>query len=282
MIILGVHGLAPKPKKLQLELWWRKCILDGLRLNCGVEPDLKFEMVYWADLLHDKTVSYEENEEPYIPVTGAGKLPTYKEGWRDSMIAGALEVGGNSLDWAKRHFGLGALADAVLKSKLNDLSRYYENKKERMAMCSQLRVKLFDHRDKRITLIAHSMGSIIAYDVLREIGRNSLMQGFQLAHFITIGSPLGLPHVTTKIWEHSHLVRTPSVVQKWTNLSDRGDMVCLDAHLADDFDPNDAGVQVEDHLVLNGYVGLKGKANHHKAYGYLRTREFSEFILRLL
>ena len=59
-------------------------------------------------------------------------------------------------------------------------------------------------------LIGHSMGSIIAYDVLRIVGRQTPL--VPVDHFITIGSPLGLPHVKTKIYEENDLVRTPSVV----------------------------------------------------------------------
>ncbi len=38
------------------------------------------------------------------------------------------------------------------------------------------------------------------------------------------------------------------------------------------------GVPVEDDLVLNDYTSSKGKRNHHKSYGYLRTPELSEHI----
>jgi hypothetical protein len=54
------------------------------------------------------------------------------------------------------------------------------------------------------------MGSIIAYDVLRIIRRET--PPVPVDHFVTIGSPLGLPHVKTKIYEENDLVRTPSVV----------------------------------------------------------------------
>ena len=102
----------------------------------------------------------------------------------------------------------------------------------------------------------------------------------------TIGSPLGLPHVKSKIVSERaydgkgrERVRTPSVVTKsWKNYADRKDPVALDVHLSDDFQGNRNGIRVEDDLVLNGYTSPAGDANHHKSYGYLRTPEMSEQI----
>jgi hypothetical protein len=67
-------------------------------------------------------------------------------------------------------------------------------------------------------------------------------------------------------------------VRRWTNLADRRDPVAVDVHLADEFEPNDWGVSVEDRLVINGYVAPSGKPNHHKIYGYLRAPELSQLV----
>ena len=92
-------------------------------------------------------------------------------------------------------------------------------------------------------------------------------------YFITIGSPLGLPHVMYKIEEENSLLRTPSIVRKWSNFSDRRDPVAIDTHLSDDYDANDMGVVVKDDLVLNDWGGI-----NHKSYGYLRTPEVLKVI----
>ena len=115
------------------------------------------------------------------------------------------------------------------------------------------------------------MGSIIAYDVLREIGRND--PHFRLRHFVTIGAPLGLPHVIYKIREEHGRARTPSVVDRWTNFADRRDPVAFDVHLRGDFRANDRGVRVVDDLVINDYP-----RNPHKSYGYLRAPEVTDAI----
>ena len=93
---------------------------------------------------------------------------------------------------------------------------------------------------------------------------------------------LGLQYVLNKIRNENAAVRTPSVVRRWTNLADRRDPVAVDVHLADDFEPNDRGVCVEDKIVINGYRSLEGKPNHHKIYGYLRTPELTELVRSFL
>ncbi|ATX79782.1 hypothetical protein Ga0123461_1366 [Mariprofundus aestuarium] len=107
-------------------------------------------------------------------------------------------------------------------------------------------------------VVSHSMGTIVAYDVLRAIGKKHPQ--LKVARFVTIGSPLGLPHVKYKIAKENDAVRTPSVVQQWSNFADRRDPVALDVHLADDYAANAAGVQVSDGLVSNDWSGL-----HHKS-----------------
>ena len=114
-----------------------------------------------------------------------------------------------------------------------------------------------------------------------ELGRAD--PAFELAHFVTIGSPLGLPHVKAKVYEEraydTSRVRTPSIVtEQWINYADRGDPVALDVHLADDYGPNKRRVRVKDDLVLNDYLSPGGKPNRHKSYGYLRTPELSEHV----
>lgn len=184
------------------------------------------------------------------------------------------------LDGAKRWLGIDELAEAVLKKKLRDLHRYYTDKDIREKLRGRIGKALEEAEGQRIMVIAHSMGSIIAYDVLRLLGRDN--PRFVLDHFITIGSPLGLPHVKQQIYKESNLVRTPSIVKQWTNFADRRDPVAVDVHLADDYQPNDAGVRVRDDLVINGYKTPDGKPNYHKLYGYLRAPELSEVVGRFI
>lgn len=267
-VVIGIHGLSNKPSAKDLADWWEKAMREGLEKNkAQTDVELSFRSVYWADVLYDQV---DSNPDAYHPAE-EGELKRYKENWTDVVREKIRDAGGDALDAFKRWFGIDKTADYVLEKKLPDLSRYYEEAPIRDELRGRLRREIEKHAGKRILLIAHSMGSIIAYDVLRELGKEQ--PDFPIEHFLTIGSPLGLPHVKMKIMEESFPVRTPTIVRRWSNQADRRDPVAVDLHLADDFGPNAAEVCVQDDLVLNDWGGI-----NHKSYGYLRTPEFSDLL----
>ena len=303
--IIGIHGLANKSPKPTLRRWWDDSIREGLRLNQGMtNATFKFEMVYWADLLHkyplhdDSDFGFDKlhNGQPYY---GASKtaLTKYDDGWFDRVRSEATEIVGRGLEAVKDTFGMSRLADALLERILKDLAYYWDptkmirdrNNRRRTVhrvLDDECRNAVVKHRNHEIMLIAHSMGTIISYNVLRDIGKTD--KDFKVPYFVTIGSPLGLSHVKHKIKEDRKKARSPSIVtERWVNLSDRRDPVAFDMHLRDDFGPNTLGVRVVDDLVLNDYdyerrQGQKSSPNPHKSYGYLRTPEMSHLIAEFL
>ncbi len=301
-IIVGIHGLANKPLGPTLYDWWKMSISEGLTANCKIKnPDFRFEMVHWADLLYkypvhrDNKFNFDKlyNHEPYKPAA-KGVLKASKEGWLDSARKVSLNLLGKATDSLREHVNLDMLSNFFLERILKDLAFYYDPKRKIWGRDEEFRVArevlqnelintLVANKQHTIMLIAHSMGSIIAYDVLRDLGRKN--RGVKISHFITIGSPLGLPLVKSKINEertYDRKVRTPSIVtKKWTNFADRKDPVAFDAHLRDDYGENKLTIRVKDDLVLNDYKA-KGEHNHHKSYGYLRTPEVSKAIQAFL
>lgn len=297
-VIIGIHGLANKGRRRVLADWWKASIREGLRKNLRVpNPRFRFEMVYWADLLYknplhdDKDFSFDAlyNDQPYIPAK-RGALQRYDDRWYDRVRGDVREHLSRGLEGLKSAIGLDQLADRLLEKKLKDLAFYWSarqmirdrNGRRRQAgrvLDDECRAPLLAHKDDRIMLIAHSMGSIMSYNVLRHLGRPD--KGVRVSHYVTIGAPLGLQIVKerTKRLRWDGKVRTPSIVtERWANLSDRKDPVAFDTHLRDDYGPNALGVRVVDDLVLNDYTSPSGDANHHKSYGYLRTPEMSDLI----
>ncbi len=321
-VIIGVHGLANKPPKEELADSWRESLVEGLENIEVKKPKFEFRMVYWADLLYCVPLHRREyfeydplyNNEPYRPAD-KGALKKYEDSWLDELRARGRGMIGSTFDSLKRDFNVDSLADWLLGRLMKDLSFYYENRQigNRAKPCKPeptqdvLRrevsqaVKDEQVAGKKILLIAHSMGSILAYDALRGIGREPGNK-VEVACLATIGSPLGLPHVKHKIIEEwkkrpgfkdDPQLRTPTVVtEQWVNFADRKDPVAADVHLADDYGPNQKGIAVRDDLVLNDYYTLekpetdgkkakaetKRKPNHHKSYGYLRTPEMAECV----
>lgn len=309
-IIIGIHGLANKPEKDELERWWKQSILEGLKKNCSMQnPDIEFRMVYWADFLYKNQLHTDEsfkfdpnfNDEPYIEAQ-AGQLKTYDDSFLDEIRAGALGLFGAGADFLKEHVGLSAPADWMISKLLKDLDFYYDenrqiNNRARLnnpnegnlelalkVLRDEFKSTLRDVQGNELMIVAHSMGSIIAYDSLRDLGQSD--PDIKVAHFVTIGSPLGLPHVRAKIIQergYDGTARTPTNVTKsWLNFADKKDPVAIDIHLKGDYKKNAANIEVKDDLVANDYTTQEGERNPHKSYGYLRTPEFSKHVKSFL
>ena len=229
--------------------------------------------------------------QPYIEAR-PGALKEYTQSWLDSLRARVSSIAGGFFDKIGGWVGLRSAARVLVGLKVKDLAYYYdatqrienrggEEESARKVLMDELMSTLLPLKGRRMMLIAHSMGTIIAYDVLRDLGQRD--REFPVHHYVTIGSPLGMGTVKDSVLkERSYAdvpVRTPTVVrERWVNYADRGDRVAVDTHLRDDYGPNDGGVRVEDDLIRNDYVGLDGKRKPHKSFGYLRTPELSRHI----
>jgi hypothetical protein len=287
-VIIGVHGLSPKPPEKEHGEAWALAISEGLRRNLNItvaREQLGFELVDWADWLGRDAIKPGEDKEPYLPAEGEGPLPGYRQRWFDDGLGDALGKVAKPIDrvksapltdWVREHTDIDEAGAFLLEKKIVDLGTYYAEPEKRAALRKRLADALLRNEGKRIMLVAHSMGSIVAYDVLRDFGRER--PTMVVDHLVTLGSPLGMPPVLDHIRQENAAVRTPSAVQRWTNLADRWDRVAIDVRLADDYMPNDRSVAVADALVLNTYRSPEGKRNHHKIYGYLRTPEFSQLV----
>jgi hypothetical protein len=140
--------------------------------------------------------------------------------------------------------------------------------------------KLKEYKNDNIMLISHSMGTIIALDVL-----NYIVPDIRINTFITMGSPLGLPFIISKIaaelqqrGKQSNVLKTPEGITKnWYNFSDILDKVSFNYKLSESFSMNSFGIKPIDLLVINNYE-FNGIRNPHKSFGYLRTPQFSKLL----
>jgi pimeloyl-ACP methyl ester carboxylesterase len=277
-IVIGIHGLKNKPAKYLLARWWAMSLAEGLQRNHGLTASPTFELVYWADVQYPAPTPEAEFDNPYIKADGQGPLRRYNGSALDTVRAIAGKWGGRTIDKGKDLIGLSEQVDRLLGIAFDDLRDYYAKPDVRNLMRARLATVLQQHQDKRVCLIAHSMGSIIAYDVLRTLEQ----QPPAIDHFVTIGSPLGLPIVTQHIRGEFSKTSIPRQVKQWTNLADPGDKVALDCSLADEYQSFPGAVGVQDVLVYNGYVDRLGKIDRHNGYGYLRTPELADVVRAFL
>jgi hypothetical protein len=83
-------------------------------------------------------------------------------------------------------------------------------------------------------VVAHSLGTIILYDVLSE----PVFAGFRVDLLVTVGCPLGIGNVQKRLRDGAGRPNpVPKPLRAWTNFADRFDPVALEATLRDEFDP---------------------------------------------
>ncbi len=299
-IIIGIHGLGNKPPKDLLETWWKQAICEGLQKINRFNYPPKFEMVYWADILNEKPlnplISEEDNpfflDEPYLPSLKSKINPTPHT--KRTKFLGFLEEQMDKIflnEDLTTNFEF--VSDLIFKKYFRELDIYFAKhpkindssfKSAKDIIRKRLGDVLIKHKGKEILLIAHSMGSIIAYDVC-----NFLVPKARIDTLITIGSPIGNPIIISKIAEEQKIIdpnikklKTPECIKRnWYNFADIEDNVAHNFNLMDDYESNSSNIKVKDILIENNYV-INGERNPHKSYGYLRAPEFSNIITDFL
>ena len=293
-VIIAVHGLGNKPCRKTLKKWWIQSIKEGLEnINKPVRLP-RFELIYWADILHsdplDETVEDSSHpqylREKYVRAT---KNSFQEAGKTRQKIQSILDEAADNI-FLNDDYSLNftEITDSLLKKYFSDLHIYYSIDgasidgnvfRAKDVIRDKTASVLRKYRNYDIFLIAHSMGSIIAFDVLK-----FLLPDIRINTFATIGSPLGLPVVLgkiaaeNKIYSREISMKSPEPVKKhWYNFSDPLDKISFDFRLSDDFQPNSSSIKPEDFIVSNNYE-IGGLRNPHKSYGYLRTAQFSEIL----
>lgn len=155
----------------------------------------------------------------------------------------------------------------ITKSLLKDVHEYLFVKERRDLMRESLLARLRTGGGPFV-VIAHSQGSMIAYDVLSSLSPTE----FQIDLLVTIGSPLGLQEVQDQLKSVTNQPRglkVPAAVKRWVNVADPLDPVCADKQLAGDYGANADGVGVEDFLRWN----VDSPRDPHSGSGYLKLPE---------
>lgn len=178
--------------------------------------------------------------------------------------------------------------DPAIKNTIAETLRYFENRdgigvRVREILKAPLRAAFAD--GDRVLLIAHSMGSVIAYDALWELWHEEHNRG-RVDLLLTLGSPLGMRFVQKRLVgfrNHGH-ARYPGNIRRWINASTEGDVTALDPTLRDDFGALVAHGLTESitdvHDGLYGYFRNEEGLNVHRSYGYLVQPRVGEAIAR--
>jgi len=292
-IIIYVPGMKPKPPvEDHRENLWR-CMLEGVRRadrfaarSLALHEDI-FQLVGWSSFF------YSEQRDIALDLPGVERLLS---------LAGpeARDVR-EALHWHKRvaqfvylvsdafPILINLVANPNLKATLQDSQRYFRNENGIAADIRKIVSDVLDAAWKaghRIMLIGHSLGSVIAYDVLWELSRRQASE-VRIDHFVTLGSPLGLKFVKHRMLNtrHRDLNQFPANIRKWSNLSAVGELTALDRSFADDYRPMLEQKLVEsitDHIELMNYFRGPEGLNVHRCYGYMVNEKTGAVIAEWL
>jgi subtilisin family serine protease len=153
------------------------------------------------------------------------------------------------------------IAEKITRAFLRDVNDFLFVE-ERRKMMEQSLIDRIESGGGPFVVIAHSQGSMVAYNVLRRLERARC----QVPLFVTIGSPLGIQEVQDGLRQ---LIGTgagklpfPPCVDRWINVADRLDPVAIDNKLNGEF-----GGKIDDETVMN-----RDSPRHpHSGTGYLST-----------
>jgi hypothetical protein len=270
--LIHVHGAGLQPPQAD---WLR--VHDELLFVGGAR--VATDLAYYADLLTPRG-DVRESQAPGTPAA------------RD-MPAGADEVLHPSVEAAGQHHrahafllrlaaAMGptdhrsrfALPDPVIppavRTFYREVSGYFHGEPTLAeGMRERFRAAMRRHPE-RVVVLAHSLGSVVAYDALGEpefAGREVTL--------LTVGSPLGLGPTQDHLqaWRGSRPVELPGGVGLWRNFHAEGDPV---AHGSDqDGLRRDYAPAERVHA-----TAVRSEAEwHHALAGYLQAPEVQEAVL---
>jgi hypothetical protein len=269
VIVVYVHGNGNKVREDLLKLQWDQALF-------GRDAGAGSRMAYWAPLLHaqplpDPEFDEAERTEPAAEVEVAAEaappeLEAYVRGMEyraDAVAAGEqLEVGAEALPLPGA--GRRWIFERLVRVTFKDVHAYFfRGYAERMRAVVRNAIAGID---EPFVVVAHSLGTIIAYDVLRE----EASSGLDVPLFVTLGSPLGVREIQDLV---AQPLAVPAGVRAWLNASDFRDVVALDHEIRPEYDPPERCTDV---------VVTNASANHHGIREYLAAAAVRERVLAAL
>lgn len=219
MKLIYIHGMNTETPKETLKKQWDKALFG----SSSAPEAAHTSMAYWA--VPERAAMYRiqavKIKDPFAEKLENRLLSNIDKN-KDTRLLPSKELRDAALNWVSNH--------------MPDLKAYlYEGERDRMCGVLMHELEEAQRSDKEIMIIAHSMGTMIAFDTLSH-------SSIKVKSFITIGSPLGLEEIQDRYKEwykdwSSPLPAPCGAVAEWNNFANRFDAVALDAHLRDDFAP---------------------------------------------
>ncbi len=309
--IIVIHGRHTKPAKAPHAELLKKSLISGLsrvdkakakKVQSGKIP---VEFVYYGDVNNEllstklkirKTLSAKDPDcanAPCLPHEGYQEaIDRLGEFSKFSKSAYHKTLKENKdfrwLDDAARAFStLTAIASAsrlnmkVIAKATEDMGAYLLTRKVGSKVRQRLQepLKAAILRGDDICLISHSMGCMVAYDVMWKFSQMSEYSDVQASGnkvnlWMTLGCPLGEAGVKRNLYdgdERKSDKHPRKIIKDWVNVAAKDDFVAHDSSMKDDYRgmlTNGYIDSITDKKIYNCFA-YKGKSNPHKSYGYL-------------
>ena len=261
-----IHGISNMPPEPDLHRLWREALGDGDDPLPLGDLGIASSFVYWADVLYadpetdlaayegvveNRAAAVDGARDSTLPIAATPEEQAFLDrlrsrltgldeaeiaaGHEPSSVQGALER--VPLPWfVKRPFLAAFLRDVHhYLFDVEHVPRHGTTFWVQQEIRRRFLAKLTDPAVTRPHIVvAHSMGTVIAYDCLKRVGDCVAVDGI-----MTLGSPLGLDEVQDKLqpgWTREDGFPADRLAGGWLNLFDRLDPVCgFDPALANDY-----------------------------------------------
>jgi hypothetical protein len=250
MKLVMVHGRAQQAKDpVALEEEWRDALAYGLaRGNAALAPETEYAFPYYGDKLVELISDLADPLEPGVIARGAApdeRAPELRGQIMLELAEGlglteddvqrevpheALERGPQNWGWvraiARAIDRIPGLNGEAIDLFTRDVYVYLTNDGVRRQIKAIVAAAIPDNEP--FVLLAHSLGTIVTYDILCDRGVNP-----KCVRLVTVGCPLGIKAI--RPWLRSPL-ESPACVDNWFNAFDRRDVVALRPLDAANFD----------------------------------------------
>jgi hypothetical protein len=303
-----IHGIANKPPRDELARAWEAAIAAG-GLDLGANG-VTTSLVYWADVVYASPLPQGVRFESVDDGLGTEEIDEDLR-WMSELSAeekrvmlaleermGLTEEEPPPTAEARPEIAVGAAAfEAVplpwfikrrlMKRFLKDVHHYlfdasfsprpgvsYRVRRQiRKLFIEQMKIDEKTKGQDRHVVVAHSMGTVIAYDCLKNVADCPAIDGL-----LTIGSPLGISEIHDNFeprYDKKNSFPSEKLQGDWWNFHDRLDPVAIDARLANDYQQEGSEV-IKDQQVKN--EGLW----RHDSEKYLAQSSFGEALRNIL
>jgi hypothetical protein len=287
--IIFVPGIKPKPPPdLHRDLLLR-CLSAGLSRGCPdalsivSEHPARFRLCSWTYDFHGS------HRNPALDIPGIERLLANPDPTPEDI---------REIESISRHFGrlTRALGDAYptfgrwlapddLRLTLREARRYLLNRGgAAIPIREGLAAVLMPpaERGDRIMVLAHSFGSVIAYDTLWQLAHED-RSPVRIDLLVTLGSPLSTRFVRRHV-KGAHLAgpkRYPNNIRRWCNFAAKGEHVAFHPRLRPLFSEMiELGLveDIEDRIDIYNHFHTEKGINPHKSYGYLAHTEVGKVV----